>query len=223
MALPTSKKASDSTFTPFEPGTYQVALKRIDLDICAEYDTRAFNNGDGLRFQGCTMVWDIDGEEYRERFVKISLDNRAKFFNRLSALLGRDVKDEEDTLDWGVSAQANTKAEYDDYFRAAQGDFYESTEPNRLGTYKTEEAKIGDDGKPVLKLKKNDYLHLGHKTDGIVGALDHLKINGDNLYGKGCFLVLKPNGNYNKSEAGAASPLPKQGSTRRPVPVGAPT
>lgn len=222
MALPTIKKASSSgEYTPLEAGTYEATLKRIDLEILTEFETKQFNNGDGLRFQGCTMIWDIEGEEYRDRFIKISLNNRAKFFNRISALLGRDVEDDADTLGWGLSEHAIRDAEYDDYFRANNADFYEAKEEGRFGTYKLEDAKLGNDGKPVVKVKKGEYLHLGHKHDGVVGTLDSLTVNGENLYGKGCLLVLKVNGQYNKSEAGAASPLPRK-QARRPVPAGAP-
>jgi hypothetical protein len=222
MALPTSKQTSQSEFTPFEPGTYTVKLKRIALDIFAEYETKEFNNGDGLRYQGCVLYWDIDGEEYRENFIKVSMNDRAKFYNRLCALVGRDLSDE-DPLGWQVNPNANKSAEYDDYFRPNEN-IYEAEDGSERGTYKEEEAKLGEDGKPLIKYAKNKWVHRGHLNDGIVGALDDLTVNGESIYGKSCLLVLKLPGKYNKSDAGAASPLPKAGGRRaQPLPAGMPT
>jgi hypothetical protein len=223
MALPTSKQTtSGGEFTPFDPGTYQVALKRIDLDIFKEYETDSFNNGDGLRYQGCTFVWDIDGDEYRERFVKVSTNERAKFFNRVSALLGRDLTDD-DQLDWQINPRATTNAEFDSYFRP-NDHVYEAEDGNERGTYKVEEAKVDEGGKPVIKYENGKWVHRGHENDGISGALDDLKINGESLYGKACFLVLKVNKKgYNACDAGAASPLPKGGRRAQPIPAGMPT
>lgn len=217
MALPTSKKSSTGDYTPLEAGTYEATLRRIDLDIQQEFETAKLNDGDGFRFQGCAMIWDIEGEEYRDKFIKVSLNERAKFFNRVSALLGRKVEDDTDTFEWNLSADAVTDAEYDDYFKASNSDFYEHAEQGRFGTYKFEEARMGDDGKPVVKVKKGDYLHLKRQQDGVLGSLESFIINGEDMYGKSCLLVLEVNGQFNKSGAGAASPLPrKQG--RRPQP-----
>lgn len=194
MGLPTSKQVSNSEFTPIDAGVYTVTLKSIGLDIYKEYQSEGFNNGDGLRYQGCTLFWDVDGEEYREMFVKVSMNERAKFYNRMSALFGKDIG-EDDDMQWTLDEKARQNAEYDNYFKASKND---------------------DDG----KYEAGDFVHKGHEHDGIVGLVKSLSVNETELIGKSCLLNLKLNAKgYNRADAGAASPLPKA----RKRPEGAPS
>lgn len=201
MALPTSKQQASGEYTPLDAGTYQAALRKIRLEVCTEFNTGSFNGGEGLRFQGATLEWGIEDDTFTERFVKVSTNERAKFFNRISALLGRDLT-EDDEITWKINPAARRDATLDNYFKASE-----------------DSDETGDDGEP--KFKKGDWVLKGHSQDGVIGDLDDLLINGESIIGRECLLVVKVNDKgYNRAEAGAASPLPK---TRRPKPQGMPS
>lgn len=189
MALPTGKQTSQGDFTPIEEGTYEVALKRASLSVESEYDTQAFNNGDGLQYQAINLTWDVDGEEWTERFIKVSLHERSKLFNRLSALFGRKIADG-DLVDWGVSPEAEHGVTVDSYYKAKEDD-------------------------PEKGVKKGQWVHTGHSNDGIEGALESIRVNGEELIGKRCLLAIDVNDKgYNRAAAGAASPLPRRAARR---------
>lgn len=189
MALPTGKQTSQGDFTPIEEGTYEVALKRASLSVESEYDTQAFNNGDGLQYQAINLTWDVDGEEWTERFIKVSLHERSKLFNRLSALFGRKIADG-DRVDWGVSPEAEHGVTVDSYYKAKEDD-------------------------PEKGVKKGQWVHTGHSNDGIEGALESIRVNGEELIGKRCLLAIDVNDKgYNRAAAGAASPLPRRAARR---------
>lgn len=192
MALPTGKQTSE--FQAIEPGTYHATLKRASLSTEKEFKSDAFNDGEGLKYQAINLTWDVDGEEWTERFIKVSLHENAKLFNRLSALLGRKINDT-DQVDWGINPQAKKGLWIDDYYRAKEDD-----------------AEKG--------VKKDQLVHLDQKAEGIEGALDSIQINGEELIGRTCLLTLDVNDKgYNRATAGAANPLPKRGAGRRPAPV----
>jgi hypothetical protein len=224
MGLPTSKQEKSSEFVPFEEGTYKVSLKKIDLDICSEYKTENFNNGKGLRYQSATLTWDIDGDEYREQFVKVSTNEKAKFYNRICALLGRDLTSE-DQLGWELGKNSNTNAEYDDYFKPDQDIYAKQSGGTTTDLKEAELTEPDAEGKqsPIIVHKKKEWVLKGQHRDGVIGYVTDLTVNGETLLGKECLLVLKVNEKgYNRADAGAASPLPKQGQQRRGKPVGAP-
>ena len=217
-ALPTSKQEAKGEYTPLDAGTYQARLKSIDLDINSEFKTENFNDGKGLRFQGCTLTWDLDGDEYREMFVKVSTHEKAKFYNRISSLLGRDLTNE-DEIDWRLSPQARTDATIDEYWKPDEN-IYQSAEDEEKTTTDVDEAARDDKGEPIIVHKKKEWVYKGSRDDGVIGHVDDLLINGESLIGKECLLVLKVNEKgYNRSDAGAGSPLPK---SRAKKPAGAP-
>lgn len=193
MALPRSKQVSSNTPPITEPGNYEATLKALNLNTAKEFDTDHFNNGDGLRFQAIELTWDIDGVELTEKFVRVSTDERAKLYNRMTALLGRELT-EEDEIDWGVAEEAEQNHPLDVYYKAREDD-------DELGVKK---------GQFVLKEEEPKY-------NGIVGALQHLKVSGENLIGKSCLLdIIINKNNYNRVKA--ATPLPKS-RARKPQPV----
>lgn len=193
MALPTSKQ--ESTYEALDEGTYEVTLKAIYLSPERAYQSDSFNNGDGLRYQAGALTWDVDGTEWIERFVRISLAGNSKFFNRLSALVGRDIVggDEGDKVDWGLAADAEKTLPIDDYYQLDKDD-----------------PELG---------KKGTYVFKETTFDGVKGNVKSLKVNDDEMLGRSCLLKIdkKANG-YNAAKQGAASPLPKK-NTRKPTPV----
>lgn len=196
MALPTSKQ--EGSFEAFDEGTYEVGLKGIYLELNTEFESSSFNNGEGLRFQGSAITWDVDGTDWTERFVRLSTAGNAKFFNRLSALLGRDLT-VDDKIEWGLAEDAQKNHPIDQYYQLKEDD----PELGKKGTY-------------VLKSDEPDY-------SGVVGNVTSLKVNGEEMLGRSCFLKIdkKANG-YNAAKAGAASPLPKKSNRSKPQPVEAP-
>lgn len=185
--LPTTINDANGEYEAIEPGTYEVQLKSIDLEISTEYKS-------DLRYQSAVLTWDVDGEEFREKFVKVSLHEKSKFFNRISSLLGRDLTPT-DQVAWSVSPQATTNNTIDTYYKA-------------------------DKDEPENNAKKGDWVKTGEKASGVTGHLDDLLINGESILGRSCLLVLEVNDSgYNRAKAPAGSPLPK---ARRPKPVGAP-
>lgn len=194
MALPTSKQ--EGSFEAFDEGTYEVTLKGIYLSPEKAYQSDAFNNGDGLRYQGGALAYDVDGTEWTERFVRISTAGNAKFFNRLSALLGRDLTTD-DQIEWKLADDAQENLPIDDYYQLDKDD-----------------PELG---------KKGTYIHKETTYTGVKGGVLSLKVNGEEIIGRSCFLKIdkKPNG-YNAAKAGAASPLPKKSNRSKPAPIEAP-
>lgn len=189
--LPTSKQ--EAAFEAFDEGTYEVTLKTLYLNPERAYQSDAFNDGDGLRYQGISLTYDIDGTEWTERFVRVSTAGNAKFFNRLSALLGRDLT-EADTITWGLADDAETNNPIDDYYQLDKDD-----------------PELG---------KKGTYIHKETKFDGVKGGVISLKVNGDEMLGRSCLLKIdKKSNGYNAAKQGAASPLPKKATRSNPTPV----
>lgn len=184
MALPTGKQTSD--FESIEPGTYEVTFISATLSPETEYQSEAFNDGEGLKYQAINMTYDVDGEEWTERFVKVSLHENAKLYNRLSALYGQKIS-ETDTVEWGVADGAETNLAIDNYYKAKEAD-------------------------PAKNIKKDDLVQIDYSYDGIKGDLESIKINDVELIGRTCLLALDVNSSgYNRAKAGAASALPKRG------------
>lgn len=184
--LPTGKQTGGE-FEAIPEGTYEVTLKRAALSVEKEYQSESFNNGDGLCYQAINLTWDVDGEEWTERFVKVSLHENSKLFNRLSALFGRKIADG-DKVDWGIADEAEKGVTVDSYYKAKE------------------------DGQGV---KKGQWVHTGHSNDGIEGALESIRVNGEELIGKRCLLAIDVNDKgYNRAAAGAASPLPRRAARR---------
>lgn len=195
MPLPTGKQTSD--ITKIEEGNYQSRLKGITLQVEKEYQTEAFNDGEGLCYQACTLIWDVDGEEFWDKFVRVSLNEQAKLYNRLAALLGRDLT-EEDQVEWKVNKEAEKNIALDKYYKANRDD-------------------------PEQGIKRGQWVITGEpEYDGIEGNVDDLLINGESVIGKECLLQIGVNAKgYNKADSSAAKPLPKRGArtnTRTPQP-----
>lgn len=197
MALPTGKQETD--FKALEEANYQVRLKGITLQIETEYQSEAFNDGDGLAYQGCTLIWDVDGEEYWDKFVRVSMHERSKLFNRISALIGRDFT-ETDKLEWKVNPKAEKNFALDQYYKASKDD-----------------RSAG--------IKKGQYVMTADEPiyEGIEGVVDDLLVNGESIIGAECLLHITVNKKgYNRADETAASPLPKRGGRRSTAPVSEP-
>jgi len=190
MALPTGKQ--ESNFQAIEEGNYHASLKAITLQVDSEYETKdKFNDGDGLCYQAGTMVWNVDGEEFEDRFIRISTNEQAKFYNRLSALIGRELT-ETDKIEWKINKKADTKIALDQYYRAGKDD-------------------------PANSIHKGQWVVTSDEPlyEGIEGTVDDLLINGESVIGRECLLQLGKNKKgYNVADSTAASPLPKR-ATRR--------
>lgn len=193
MALPSSKQ--ESTFEAFDEGTYEVTVTALTLSIERAYQSDHFNNGDGLRYQGISITYDVDGTEWIERFVRVSTAGNAKFFNRLSALLGRDLTTD-DRITWDLAKDVKENLPIDEYYQLDKDD-----------------PELG---------KKGTYIHKETTFTGVEGNVTGLKVNGEEMIGRSCLLKIdkKANG-YNAAKQGAATPLPKK-STRKPQPMEAP-
>lgn len=202
MALPSSKQ--DNDFTPIEAGNYEARLTALFLAPATEYMTKdTFNEGEGLRFQAAELTWDFgDGITWTEKFVKVSTNEKAKFYNRLCALLGRELT-AEDEIGWDLAPDIKRNLPLDDYFKPDKDD------PEK-GHVKGKWFVAGDT-----------------KYEGYEGNVIALKVNGENLIGKSCMLELGVNAKgYNTAKAGAATTLPKKPAPRKPAtsaPAGAPT
>lgn len=195
MALPSGKQ--ESKYETIEPGNYPATLKMANLNVAKEFDSDQFNNGEGLIYQAIELTWDVDGTDWTEKFIKVSMHEKAKLYNRFSALLGRKIT-EADEIHWGVAKEAETDKDLDEYYKAQAND-------------------------PAEAIKKGDWVWTGSSTDGIVGAVHSIKVNDTELIGATCLLELDINkGGYNRAAASAASALPKGGRGRKasePEPV----
>lgn len=234
MALPTGKQTSKGGNTPREAGVYHAQLKGIYLETNKEFKSEAFNDGEGLRFQACRVHWDIDGENYTERFVRLSTGENSTFYNRIAALLGRDLVAadegkgiEGDLIDWDVATDAvrNLALDQDDdgratYFRAKEDILLKDTDGNTIP---------GPDGKPQVKHKKDTWVIRSNDTSyvGIEGNLIGVKIGGEELIGKECLLELTVRGDWNRTGRDAATALPKRRgrvpAAEEAMPAGMPT
>lgn len=91
-----SNKNADADTTRFEgdPGTYTFGLKEIIIDEGHEYDNH------DKKFPQARFVWeDADGDTFSDSFIRVPLgfrlNDKAKWTNRLSALVGRPLTDED--------------------------------------------------------------------------------------------------------------------------------
>lgn len=190
MALPTSKQKTE--FTPIEAGNYQAKLKGFYLDTAKEYMTDDLNDGDGLRFQAAELTWDFgDDLTWTEKFVKVSTNEKAKFYNRICALLGRELT-AEDVIGWEIASDAQQNLPLDNYFKPDEDD-----------------AEKGH-------TKGKWFIAGDTKYEGVKGGVTALTINGENLIGKSCMLELGINkSGYNSAKAAAATTLPKKPTSRK--------
>lgn len=225
MALPTSTK-QESSFEAIPQGNWKATLKGINLDIYKEYQTDNYNNGEGIRYQGVQLIWQVGDQEFHDSFINLRVgDKRTKLRNRLDALLDRELADDE--LEWVVNPAAKQDLVYDDYMRASnEKDFYEHSDENKFGTYERDEAKFDEDGEPIIKIRRGEYYIFKELTDGINGKVDDLKINGESILGKSCYMKLTVKNGYNRANASAATPLPQDAppsrQNRAQRPAGAP-
>lgn len=198
MALPTSKQ--ENTFEAIEPGNYEVRLTSLYLDTAKEYMTDDLNEGEGLRFQAAELTWDFgDGLTWTEKFVKVSTNEKAKFYNRICALLGRDLTGE-DEIGWKLAKDTLSNLPIDEYFRPDKDD-----------------AEKGH-------VKDKWFIAGDTKFEGVKGNVIELTVNGENLIGKSCMLELGINKKgYNTAKAAAATTLPKKPAARKAAaPAGIP-
>ncbi|MDP9764901.1 hypothetical protein [Deinococcus enclensis] len=77
-----------------DPGTYKFKLAEIVIDQGSDFEDKT------KTFPQARFVWeDEDGDRFSDSFVKIPLgfrlNSKAKFTNRLSALVGRPLTDED--------------------------------------------------------------------------------------------------------------------------------
>lgn len=77
-----------------DPGTYIFALKEIIVDEGSEYEDKS------KKYPQARFVWeDADGDTFSDSFIRIPLgfrlNDKAKWTNRLSALVGRPLTDED--------------------------------------------------------------------------------------------------------------------------------
>jgi hypothetical protein len=112
--LPTTKQ-TNTEYEVLDAGTYQATLKSLDLEINQEYQST-------LRYQGIQFTWDIDGSTIVEKFVRVSMNERATFYKRASSLFGRPIT-EEDSLEWKLSPKANVGLTIDKYKKAEDKTF----------------------------------------------------------------------------------------------------
>jgi len=188
MGLPTGKQETE--FTPIPAGNHMARVKGIDLDIYNNY--QAVVDGEQLKYQGVQITWDIDGLEWREKYVRLSTAPNATFYNRIEALHGVQLQDDF-TVEWDVSEQANTDIA-----------FYPGFQPDQ------------DD--PEKGHVKGQWIKKEQVHDGIVGHVNDLKVNGESIIGKSCFLNVKVKQNgYNKVDQGGATPLPANMTAPPPV------
>ena len=113
IQMQSSKGQSSSDTNRFEgdPGTYVFSLKEIIIDEGSDFDNKS------KTFPQARLVWeDADGDTFSDSFVRIPLgfrlNDKAKWTNRLSALVGRPLTDEDAarvSIDLGPDIQS-----YDD-------------------------------------------------------------------------------------------------------------
>lgn len=94
MQSSTGAGSSDTNRFEGDPGTYVFTLKEIIIDEGSDYEDRT------KKYPQARLVWeDGDGDTFSDSFVKIPLgfrlNDKAKWTNRLSALVGRPLTDED--------------------------------------------------------------------------------------------------------------------------------
>lgn len=77
-----------------DPGTYQFTLVEIVIDQGTDFEDKS------IKYPQARLVWeDADGDRYHDSFVKIpkgfQLNDKAKWTNRLAALVGRPLTDDD--------------------------------------------------------------------------------------------------------------------------------
>ena len=100
---PNKDKSGDTNRFEAEPGTYTFTLKEIIIDEGTDFDDKS------IKFPQARFVWeDADGDKFSDSFVRVpkgfQLNDKAKWTNRLSALVGRPLTDDDAhliTLDLG--------------------------------------------------------------------------------------------------------------------------
>ncbi|QLG11762.1 hypothetical protein HLB42_21660 (plasmid) [Deinococcus sp. D7000] len=86
--------SSDTNRFEGDPGTYVFTLKEIIIDEGSDFEDRS------KKYPQARLVWeDADGDTFSDSFVRIPLgfrlNDKAKWTNRLSALVGRPLTDED--------------------------------------------------------------------------------------------------------------------------------
>ena len=81
------------------------------LHVATEYQS-------DCRYQAVELSWSIEGSSkpFVERFVRVTLHPKGTLYNRISALIGRDLT-EDDVIDWIVADDAQVDAQVDVYDR----------------------------------------------------------------------------------------------------------
>lgn len=99
ITMQSSKGPGNSDTNRFEgdPGTYIFALKEIIIDEGSDFDDRS------KKYPQARFVWeDADGDTFSDSFIRIPLgfrlNDKAKWTNRLSALVGRPLTDDDAAL-----------------------------------------------------------------------------------------------------------------------------
>ena len=130
--------------------------------------------------------------------MEVTTREGSPFYNRLTALLGRDLT-AEDEIGWDLAEDAKHNLPIDDYFKPSKDD-------------------------PEKGYVKGKYhVFASGKYEGVEGNVVALTINGENLIGKRCMLNITINDKgYNRADAQAATALPKKPATRKPQPAEAP-
>lgn len=138
-----------------EPGTYVFTLKEIVIDQGSDFEDKS------KTFPQARLVWeDADGDRFSDSFVRIpkgfQLNDKAKWTNRLSALLGRPLTDDDApllTIDLGEDIQ-----NYDDLCDAV-ADKFDNGRPAFLKVLALE-----FDGKSLIG--RQAQLNLGQNAKG---------------------------------------------------------
>lgn len=96
IQMQSNKSAGSSDTNRFEgdPGTYIFSLKEIVVDEGSDFEDR------NKKFPQARFVWeDADGDTFSDSFVRVplgfKLNDKAKWTNRLSALVGRPLTDDD--------------------------------------------------------------------------------------------------------------------------------
>lgn len=89
-----STGSSDTNRFEGDPGTYIFTLKEIVVDEGSDFEDRT------KKFPQARFIWeDADGDTFSDSFVRVplgfKLNDKAKWTNRLSALVGRPLTDED--------------------------------------------------------------------------------------------------------------------------------
>lgn len=147
-----------------DPGTYKFKLVEIVIDQGSDFEDKT------KTFPQARFVWeDEDGDRFSDSFIKIPLgfrlNSKAKFTNRLSALVGRPLTDDDAylmSLDLGPDINS-----YDDLAEAVA----EVTDTGRLAFVRV--TALDFDGQSLLGREAMLTLGVnakGYNTCGASGA-----------------------------------------------------